>query len=66
MPASALNSAPLGGFVGSFVLEKFLKAHHGGHGLLPEGEEDGEGEGARPLSGMVLLGDGVHNFLDGW
>lgn len=68
----------LAGFVGSFVLEKFLKAHHGHHALLEGGEgseEDSGGPGsetdapgrehARPLSGMVLFGDGVHNLLDG-
>lgn len=58
----------LAGFVGSFVLEKFLKAHHGHHALLSGQEEGGDaagGERARPLSGMVLVGDGVHNLLDG-
>ena len=76
----------LAGFVGSFVLEKFLKAHHHGHHALLSGEGKYEarqahgghggdswesdagasqGEDARPLSAMVLFGDGVHNLLDG-
>lgn len=57
----------LAGFLGSFILESFLKAHHGGHLVSEPGEhEGGAGRGSeRPLAGMVLLGDGVHNLLDG-
>lgn len=77
----------LGGFVGSFVLEKFLQAHRGGHAVLSEEGKGGgrpgrgrhddssgesapettasESKGTRPLSAMVLVGDGIHNLLDG-
>ncbi|MEJ2371614.1 MAG: ZIP family metal transporter [Gemmatimonadales bacterium] len=46
----------LGGFFGFFVLEKFLWHHH--HGAGPEAR-------THPIVTMVLLGDGVHNLLDG-
>ena len=61
------------GFLGFFFLERFLWAHHHGHGTEPltgrEPEESAEGEdGAprlRPVVVMSLLGDGFHNLIDG-
>ncbi|MCR4334862.1 MAG: ZIP family metal transporter [Patescibacteria group bacterium] len=45
------------GIIFFFVLEKFLHWHH--HG------EDKEEVGIHPVGKLVLLSDGVHNFLDG-
>lgn len=52
----------IAGFVGSFILEKFLRVHrahdHGSAGAQKAG-------GRRSLTGMILIGDGIHNLLDG-
>jgi zinc and cadmium transporter len=58
----------LAGFFGFFLLEKLLWFHH--HGTAHAGEEAGAGaekgrRAAHPVVAMILLGDGVHNFLDG-
>lgn len=45
------------GIIFFFILEKFLHWHH--HG------EDKEEIGIHPVGKLVLLSDGVHNFLDG-
>ena len=51
----------LGGIVGFFALEKFLHWRHS-HGH----ENGGAAEGAvKPLGYLVLISDGIHNFLDG-
>lgn len=70
----------LAGFFGFFLLEKFLWFHHHGTAHAQEGADAraGADEGTRagagadegagaahPVVAMVLLGDGVHNFLDG-
>jgi zinc and cadmium transporter len=47
----------IGGILIFFTLEKFLHWHH--HG------EDSEEVGIHPVGQLVLLSDGVHNFLDG-
>jgi len=61
------------GILAFFILEKFLHWHHS-HGLEDEGcadqyreheEAQGEGGGIRPLGHLVIVSDGVHNFLDG-
>jgi zinc and cadmium transporter len=44
------------GFVGFFVLEKWLGAHR---------HEPAEDERAAPMATLNLVGDGVHNFIDG-
>lgn len=59
----------LAGIVGFFILEKFLLWHHH-HGV-----EDGHGDDVemrdassrriKPLGYLILLSDGVHNFIDG-
>src|SRR3989344_5461721 len=46
-----------------FWFEKLLHWHHGHHGDISEIEhEDG---GVQPLGKLILLSDGLHNFLDG-
>jgi zinc and cadmium transporter len=47
----------LAGFATFFALEQFLHWHHG-HRRLP-------GVEPRPLTYLVLIGDGLHNFLGG-
>jgi zinc and cadmium transporter len=44
----------IGGFLGFFVLEKFFWVHHE-HGRIA----------VKPLATLNLLGDGVHNLIDG-
>jgi len=91
-PGIAVPSLVLVGFLGFFFLERFLWAHHHGHGDAPltgrvfeepgasgapdddashaasrEGpsaSDDGEA-GVRPVVVMSLLGDGLHNLIDG-
>jgi zinc and cadmium transporter len=72
----------LAGFLGFFFLERFLWAHHHGHGEeplpgrdparegvawpVPEGSKDGGGRRRlRPVVVMSLVGDGLHNLIDG-
>ncbi len=47
----------IGGILSFFVLEKFLHWHH--HG------EDAEASHVHPVGKLVLVSDGIHNFLDG-
>lgn len=49
-----------GSFVLFFALEKFLWAHH--HG---EEEFADHNHGPKPVVAMNLIGDGLHNFMDG-
>lgn len=68
------------GFVGFFLLEKTLHAHHhhavsGGQTTRGAGPEPGRatprwvrrlsGGDVEPVVPMILVGDGVHNFIDG-
>jgi zinc and cadmium transporter len=60
----------LAGFVGSFVLEKFIHAHLHGHHVEHtiewlEEERRSTPREMTPAVGMILVGGGVHNFLDG-
>jgi zinc and cadmium transporter len=61
----------LGGFLVFFLLEVFLRAQHAHGEALDEGHghDDGHGHAAHgrvaPFGWMNLIGDGVHNFLDG-
>lgn len=53
----------LAGLFVFFWFEKLLHWHHGHHGDISEIEhEDG---GVKPLGKLILLSDGLHNFLDG-
>jgi len=47
----------IGGILIFFILEKFLHWHH--HTM------DHAEEHTHPIGNMVLVGDGVHNFIDG-
>lgn len=54
---SMISFLIIGGILLFFVLEKFLHWHH--H-TLEHAEEH-----AHPVGKMILVGDGVHNFIDG-
>lgn len=58
-PDGALGVA-LGGFIGFFALEKLLSWHHHTHGDHHEDDHD-----EKPVAMLILLGDGIHNFVDG-
>ena len=47
----------IGGILIFFILEKFMHWHH-------HGEDEGEAH-IHPVGKLVLLSDGVHNFIDG-
>ncbi len=55
--ATLTSTLVIAGIILFFVLEKFLHWHH--HG------EDKEEIGIHPVGKLVLLSDGVHNFIDG-
>lgn len=58
----------LSGIMVFFILEKFLHWHHshGEHDERAHGSEMAESAGGiKPVGVMVLVSDGVHNFLDG-
>ncbi len=48
--------AVTGGFLSVFVLEQFLHWHRC---------RRGEGDHSHPVTWLILIGDGLHNFLDG-
>lgn len=50
----------IAGFATFFALEQLLHWHHG-HGV---GDEEGTRH-AKPLTYLILLGDGLHNFIGG-
>lgn len=47
------------GFVGFFLLERFLQWFHHHH------EHQGETSGGRSTKALIVIGDTVHNFIDG-
>ena len=53
-----LSVAVIVGIILFFVLEKFLHWHH--HNI-----DDSEKQKIHPIGRMVLVSDGVHNFIDG-
>ncbi|MBI2048966.1 MAG: ZIP family metal transporter [Parcubacteria group bacterium] len=58
----------IGGVLLFFVLEKFLHWHHYHGKENADGSHEHEGDRARaihPTGYMILVSDGVHNFLDG-
>jgi zinc and cadmium transporter len=57
-PGSRVPLLVLGGFFGFFVLEKFLWAHS-------SHADPAGGSRMPPLATLNLVGDGVHNFVDG-
>lgn len=56
--ATQISLAILGGMLVFFILEKFLHWHH------HQGFEGSEPE-VHPVGKIVLVSDGVHNFIDG-
>jgi zinc and cadmium transporter len=63
-----LSVLVLAGFMVFFLLEVFLRAQHAhGEALeLEHGHAHGDAHGkVQPFGWMNLIGDGVHNFLDG-
>ncbi len=51
----------LGGMLLAFCIEKFIHWHH-----CHSTEHDGHGgEHNHPLGSLILIGDGIHNFVDG-
>lgn len=69
----ALPAYVVGGFLGFFFLERFLWAHHHGHGDEPvtgrnpvsPAPDAHPGQRFRPVVVMSLVGDGLHNLIDG-
>ncbi len=57
-PDGALG-VTLAGFIGFFALEKLLSWHHHTQGDHLEDHEE------KPVATLTLLGDGIHNFVDG-
>lgn len=55
-----VSLAIIAGILIFFVLEKFLHWHH--HHV---GEDDEESAAIHPVGHMILISDGVHNFIDG-
>ncbi len=58
-PDGALG-VTLGGFIGFFTLEKLLSWHH-----HTQGDHHEEDHDEKPVALLTLLGDGIHNFVDG-
>lgn len=55
----------LGGIILFFILEKFIIWHHC-HGIeTPEDHKKGEHSHSHSIGYMNLIGDGLHNFIDG-
>lgn len=60
----AFGASALLGFVIFFVIEKFLRWHH--RHLFPHAEEGSHYHRfTQPYVWMNLIGDGIHNFIDG-
>ena len=57
-PDGALG-VTLTGFIGFFALEKLLSWHHHTQGDHHENHDE------KPVATLTLLGDGIHNFVDG-
>lgn len=59
----------MGGFLGSFLLEKMIGAHSHHHSVEDwqgiERRSEERPKGLHAMVGVILVGDGVHNFLDG-
>lgn len=55
----------VGGILIFFVLEKFLHWHHSHGESVDQDHCEPEEECVHPTGWMILISDGVHNFLDG-
>ncbi len=51
----------LGGMMLAFCIEKFIHWHHCHH----TEHDDLHGGHAHPVGSLILIGDGIHNFIDG-
>ena len=51
----------LGGMIMAFAIEKFIHWHH----CHRTEHDDHEGNHNHPLGALILIGDGIHNFIDG-
>lgn len=63
MAALSFSAAALSGMLAFFILEKVLRWHHHHHA-----HESGHPEinsSTAPLGPLILVADGVHNFIDG-
>lgn len=61
----AVSGLFLLGFLGFFVLEGSLWQHHHHFGEEPKVPQGHHGHRHHPMVAMNLIGDGVHNFIDG-
>lgn len=55
------SSLILAGMLVAFVIEKFIHWHHCHH----TDHDDEGGHHAHPVGSLILIGDGIHNFIDG-
>jgi zinc and cadmium transporter len=60
-----LSAWILGGFIIFFILEKFVMWHHHHSIESPDEHEKGDHTHHRSIGIMNLMGDAIHNFLDG-
>lgn len=51
----------LGGMILAFAIEKFIHWHH----CHRTEHDDHEGRHTHPVGSLILIGDGLHNFIDG-
>jgi len=63
MAALSFSAAVLGGMVIFFILEKVLRWHH--HHNTHENGHPEISTQVSPLGPLILIADGVHNFVDG-
>lgn len=59
----SLSAVVMAGILGFFVLEKLLVWRHCHHNHCEAHADDGHGH--HPAGMLILLGDGIHNFVDG-
>ncbi|MBU2571270.1 MAG: ZIP family metal transporter [Gammaproteobacteria bacterium] len=59
----SLSAVIMAGILGFFMLEKLLVWRHCHHNHCEAHGEDAEGH--HPAGMLILLGDGIHNFVDG-
>ncbi len=55
------SSLIFAGLLIAFVIEKFIHWHHCHH----TEHDEHEGHHTHPVGSLILIGDGIHNFLDG-
>jgi zinc and cadmium transporter len=68
LAAMQFSLTALAGMIVFFILEKYLRWHHHEHEVshahIPTAEEI-QNQPVKPLGKLILVGDGVHNFVDG-